>query len=119
MFLGAAIDPSKHSPLHHLFRPGSLMDKNNHRKPSSNTIRGLTTPFPLPPANLTTAVTTHTVSNSPENSTFPISRTGSQESVRTSVTFSRPSECPCLRCNNSMYEMKRAGGSRRHLLLLK
>ncbi|OJA07659.1 hypothetical protein AZE42_12475 [Rhizopogon vesiculosus] len=34
----------------------------------------------------------HAVSNSPENSTFPISRTVSQESVRTSVTFSRPSE---------------------------
>lgn len=69
----------------------SLLDKSNRRRPS-NTIRGLTTPFPLPSANPTTAVTTHTVSNSPENSTFPLSRTDSQESARTSVTFSRPSE---------------------------
>ncbi|OAX34499.1 hypothetical protein K503DRAFT_859165 [Rhizopogon vinicolor AM-OR11-026] len=70
----------------------SLLHKGNRRKPSTNTIRGLTTPFPLPSANPTTAVTTHTVSNSPESSTFPVSRTYSQESVRTSVTFSRPSE---------------------------
>lgn len=70
----------------------SLLDKSTRRKPSTATIRGLTTPFPLPSANPTTAVTTHTVSNSPENSTFPISRTDSQESARTSVTFSRPSE---------------------------
>jgi len=70
----------------------SLHDKNTRRKSSTATIRGLTTPFPMPLANPTTAVTTHTVSNSPENSTFPISRTDSQESARTSVTFSRPSE---------------------------
>jgi hypothetical protein len=68
-----------------------LLDKSNHRKPSATstaTIRGL----PLPCANPTTAVTTHTVSNSPENSTFPLSRVDSQDSVRSSVTFSRPSE---------------------------
>ncbi|OJA13631.1 hypothetical protein AZE42_12902 [Rhizopogon vesiculosus] len=34
----------------------------------------------------------HTVFNSPENLAFPVSRTDSQESVRTSVTFSRSSE---------------------------
>ncbi|KAG1780693.1 hypothetical protein EV702DRAFT_1194166 [Suillus placidus] len=69
----------------------SLLDKSNRRKPSTTstaTIRGL----PLPCANPTTAVTTHTVSNSPENSTFPLSRVDSQDSVRSSVTFSRPSE---------------------------
>lgn len=69
----------------------SLLDKSNHRKPSTTstaTIRGLPVPF----ANPTTAVTTHTVSNSPENSTFPLSRVDSQDSVRSSVTFSRPSE---------------------------
>lgn len=69
----------------------NLLDKSNHRKPSATstaTIRGL----PLPSANPTTAVTTHTVSNSPENSTFPLSRVDSQDSVRSSVTFSRPSE---------------------------
>ncbi|KAG1860159.1 hypothetical protein DFJ58DRAFT_779683 [Suillus subalutaceus] len=69
----------------------SLLDKSNHRKPSATstaTIRGL----PLPFANTTTAVTTHTVSNSPENSTFPLSRVDSKDSVRSSVTFSRPSE---------------------------
>ncbi|KAG1818721.1 uncharacterized protein BJ212DRAFT_106327 [Suillus subaureus] len=69
----------------------SLLDKSNHRKPSATstaTIRGL----PLPFANPTTAVTTHTVSNSPENSTFPLTRADSKDSVRSSVTFSRPSE---------------------------
>ncbi|KAG2038154.1 hypothetical protein BDR03DRAFT_955301 [Suillus americanus] len=69
----------------------SLLEKSNHRKPSTTstaTIRGL----PLPFANPTTAVTTHTVSNSPENSTFPLSRVDSKDSVRSSVTFSRPSE---------------------------
>ena len=71
---------------------GSLLDKTTRRKASATTIRGLSTPFPLPSANPTTAVTTHTVSNSPESSTFPISRTDSQGSARTSVTFSRPSE---------------------------
>lgn len=68
-----------------------LLDKSNHRKPSATstaTIRGL----PLPCANPTTAVTTHTVSNSPETSIFPLSRVDSQDSVRSSVTFSRPSE---------------------------
>ncbi|KAG0704451.1 hypothetical protein DFH29DRAFT_873681 [Suillus ampliporus] len=73
----------------------SLLDKSNRRKPSATstaTIRGPTTPFPLPSSNPTTAVTTHTVSNSPETSTFPLSRVDSQDSVRSSVTFSRPSE---------------------------
>ncbi|KAG2146263.1 hypothetical protein DEU56DRAFT_787211 [Suillus clintonianus] len=73
----------------------SLLEKSNRRKPSATstaTIRGPTAPFPLPSANPTTAVTTHTVSNSPENSTFPLSRVDSQDSVRSSVTFSRPSE---------------------------
>ncbi|OAX31139.1 hypothetical protein K503DRAFT_788030 [Rhizopogon vinicolor AM-OR11-026] len=45
----------------------SLLDKGNRRKPSANTIRGVMTPFPLPSANPTTAVTTHTVSNSDTN----------------------------------------------------
>ncbi|KAG1728531.1 uncharacterized protein EDB91DRAFT_1060520 [Suillus paluster] len=70
-------------------------DKNNRRKPSATstaTIRGPTTPFPLPSSNPTTAVTTHTVSNSPESSTFPLSRVDSQDSIRSTVTFSRPSE---------------------------
>lgn len=69
----------------------NLLDKSSRRKPSTTstaTIRGL----PLPCANPTTAVTTHTVSNSPENSAFPLSRVDSQDSVRSSVTFSRPSE---------------------------
>ncbi|KAG2138599.1 uncharacterized protein EDB93DRAFT_1253304 [Suillus bovinus] len=67
------------------------LDKSNYRKSSTTsaaTIRGM----PLPLANPTTAVTTHTVSNSPENSTFPLSRVDSKDSVRSSVTFSRPSE---------------------------
>ncbi|KAG2046586.1 hypothetical protein BDR06DRAFT_964945 [Suillus hirtellus] len=67
------------------------LDKSNNRKPSTTsaaTIRGI----PLPSANPTTAVTAHTVSNSPENSTFPLSRVDSKDSVRSSVTFSRPSE---------------------------
>ncbi|OAX32785.1 hypothetical protein K503DRAFT_804938 [Rhizopogon vinicolor AM-OR11-026] len=70
----------------------SLLDKGDRRKPSANTIRGLTTHFPLPSANPTSAVTTHTVSNSPEKLDFP---------------------------DISIYEIKREGRSPRHLLLLK
>ena len=41
--------------------------------------------------NATTALTPHTVSNSPERMAFPLQRTESDRSAQTNVTFSRPS----------------------------
>ncbi|KAH7885464.1 hypothetical protein F5I97DRAFT_1393379 [Phlebopus sp. FC_14] len=74
--------------------PNSTLDKSNRRKvslASITTVRAANAPFPLSTSNPTTAVTPHTVS-SPETSTLPLTRTESRDSVRSSVTFSRPSE---------------------------
>ncbi|KAH7924532.1 hypothetical protein BV22DRAFT_1129760 [Leucogyrophana mollusca] len=82
-------------PSESLLRRASstLLDKGNRRKvsiASISTVRAQNAPFPLSTPNPTTAVTAHTVTNSPQTSTFPLLRTDSGESARTSVTFSRP-----------------------------
>ncbi|KAG9316033.1 hypothetical protein JVU11DRAFT_3695 [Chiua virens] len=55
------------------------------------TARNRNPPFALSIPNPTTAISIHTASASPEASAFPLQRTGSQDSIRSSVTFSRPS----------------------------
>ncbi|KIJ17565.1 hypothetical protein PAXINDRAFT_167568 [Paxillus involutus ATCC 200175] len=72
----------------------SLLDKGTRRKvslASITTVRAPNAPFSLSTPNPTTAVTAHTVSTSPETSMLPLVRTDSGDSVRSSVTFSRPS----------------------------
>ena len=68
--------------------PGS---RRNVSLASITTVRNPNPPFALSTPNPTTAISTHTVSASPEASTFPMERTNSRDSVRSSVTFSRPS----------------------------
>ncbi|KAH7904956.1 hypothetical protein BJ138DRAFT_1018373 [Hygrophoropsis aurantiaca] len=71
----------------------SLLDKVSRRTvsiASISTVRAQNAPFPLSTPNPTTAVTPHTVTNSPQMSAFPLLRTDSGESARTNVTFSRP-----------------------------
>ncbi|KAG8214349.1 hypothetical protein J3R82DRAFT_9318 [Butyriboletus roseoflavus] len=78
-----------------LQRSNTMVDKGSRRNVSSAsivTVRNPNTPFALSTPNPTTAVSTHTASASPQVSTFPIERTDSRDSVRSSVTFSRPSE---------------------------
>ncbi|KIJ60207.1 hypothetical protein HYDPIDRAFT_117468 [Hydnomerulius pinastri MD-312] len=78
-----------------LRKSSSLLEKGNRRKVSMasiTTVRAANAPFPLSTPNPTTAITAHTVSASPETSTFPLARTDSHDSIRSSVTFSRPSE---------------------------
>lgn len=65
--------------------------RRNASLASITTIRTPNPPFALSTPNPTTAISTHTVSASPEVSTFSIERTDSRDSVRSSVTFSRPS----------------------------
>ncbi|EIW81229.1 hypothetical protein CONPUDRAFT_137278 [Coniophora puteana RWD-64-598 SS2] len=76
----------------------SIIAKIDHEKPSRrktsvasvSTIRANTPTFPLSTNNPTTAVTPHTVSNSPEAQPFPLAHDDSPESTRSHVTFSRP-----------------------------
>ncbi|EGN98596.1 hypothetical protein SERLA73DRAFT_161294 [Serpula lacrymans var. lacrymans S7.3] len=74
----------------------TVADRNNRRKVSTasiSTVRGTNSAFfPLTSTNPTTAITAHTVSNSPEESHPPLLRNESHGSIRSSVTFSRPSE---------------------------
>ncbi|KAF9222950.1 hypothetical protein BS17DRAFT_782867 [Gyrodon lividus] len=77
-----------------LQKSNTLLDKGSRRKvslASITTVRAPNAPFSLSTPNPTTAVTAHTVSTSPEISTFPLARTDSGDSVHSSVTFSRPS----------------------------
>ncbi|KIK90898.1 hypothetical protein PAXRUDRAFT_150873 [Paxillus rubicundulus Ve08.2h10] len=72
----------------------SLLDNSTRRKvslASITTVRAPNAPFSLSTPNPTTAVTAHTVSTSAETSMLPLARTDSGDSVRSSVTFSRPS----------------------------
>ena len=74
--------------------PSATADKNSRRNVSMTsvtTVRNPNPPFALSTPNPTTAISTHTASASPEVSTFPMERTVSRDSVRSSVTFSRPS----------------------------
>lgn len=76
----------------------STTEKTNRRKISTSsivTVRAEPSTFVpvIKPSNPTTAVTTHTVSASPDNdrTPFPLQRTDSGSSARTNgVTFSRP-----------------------------
>lgn len=77
-----------------LQRSNTTVDKGSRRNfslASITTVRNPNPPFALSTPNPTTAVSIHTASASPEISTFPIERTDSRDSVRSSVTFSRPS----------------------------
>ena len=77
-----------------LQRSNTTVDKGSRRHVSSAsiaTVRNPNPPFALSTPNPTTAVSTHTASASPETSTFLIERSDSRDSVRSSVTFSRPS----------------------------
>lgn len=65
--------------------------RRNASLASVTTVRNPNPPFALSTPNPTTAISTHTVSASPKSSTFPMERTDSRDSVRSSVTFSRPS----------------------------
>lgn len=67
----------------------STRDRDGRR----STMRGTERPiFPAitSPANATTAVTPHTVSNTPSDAVFPLSKSNSGQSTRSQVTFSRP-----------------------------
>ncbi|KAF8895561.1 hypothetical protein BD779DRAFT_1466949 [Infundibulicybe gibba] len=67
-------------------------DRNKISVGSVTTVRGSIPPFPtISTPNATTALTTHTVSNSPVVSASSLSRTDSDKSARSMVTFSRPS----------------------------
>ncbi|KAG7445621.1 uncharacterized protein BT62DRAFT_932779 [Guyanagaster necrorhizus] len=70
-------------------RNGDQQNQTLSRRKNLNTIFSVRSP------NTTTALTTHTVSNSPDRGGFPgvspSQRTDSNKSNRTSVTFSRPS----------------------------
>lgn len=77
-----------------LQRSNTTVDKGTRRNvslTSITTVRTPNAPFALSSPNPTTAITTHTASASPETSAFLMERTDSRDSVRSSVTFSRPS----------------------------
>jgi hypothetical protein len=77
-----------------LQRSNTTVDKGSRRHvslASIATIRNPNPPFALSTPNPTTAISTHTASASPEITTFPMERSDSRDSVRSSVTFSRPS----------------------------
>ncbi|TFK34749.1 hypothetical protein BDQ12DRAFT_669141 [Crucibulum laeve] len=78
-------------------KTSSLRERGTHdrRKASAtsiSTVRG-SSAFPVltTPVNATTAITAHTVSNSPQQTAFPLLRSDSSKSTRSQVTFSRPS----------------------------
>ncbi|KAG6376854.1 hypothetical protein JVT61DRAFT_880 [Boletus reticuloceps] len=99
-----------------LQRSNTTFDKSNRRNfslSSITTVRNPNPPFALSTPNPTTAVSIHTASASPETSTFPIERTGSRDSVRSSVTFSRPSgvSVSTLQHQQSRDEARRRAGT--------
>ncbi|KDR83053.1 hypothetical protein GALMADRAFT_221034 [Galerina marginata CBS 339.88] len=75
---------------------GSSRDRDRERdRRRTGTLRGTITERPsfpsLMPSGATTAVTPHTVSNTPQRTAFPsMQRTDSDKSARAQVTFSRP-----------------------------
>jgi hypothetical protein len=70
----------------------SLHDRRKASNTSIVTVRPSPMSFPaLTLPNPTTAVTPHTVSNSPDNAAFPLFRSNSASSSRSGVTFSKPS----------------------------
>ncbi|KII90711.1 hypothetical protein PLICRDRAFT_542275 [Plicaturopsis crispa FD-325 SS-3] len=88
----------------------SASDRTNRRKISTNsvvTVRANPT-FPvISTPNATTALTPHTVSNSPEKTSFPLVRTDSAGSTRVNnVTFSRPSTVSVSALNGLQYRDK-------------
>ncbi|KAF8125796.1 hypothetical protein EV363DRAFT_1350161 [Boletus edulis] len=99
-----------------LQRSNTTFDKSNRRNVSLSsitTVRNPNPPFALSTPNPTTAVSIHTASASPETSTFLIERTGSRDSVRSSVTFSRPSgvSVSTLQHQQSRDEARRRAGT--------
>lgn len=98
-----------------LQRSNTTVDKGTRRNvslTSITTVRNPNPPFALSTPNPTTAISTHTVSASPETSTFPMERTGSRDSVHSSVTFSRPSgvSVSTLQHQQSRDEARRRAG---------
>ena len=79
------------------YQNNSQNDKNNYDRRklsniSTSTVRPSAVGFPaLTHPNPTTAVTPHTVSNSPESAAFPLLRSNSGASSRSYITFSKPS----------------------------
>lgn len=99
-----------------LQRSSTTVDKGSRRNVSSTsvtTVRNPNPPFSLSTPNPTTAISTHTASASPETSTFPMERTDSGDSVRSSVIFSRPSEVSisALQQQQSRDEARRRAGT--------
>ncbi|KAF8443218.1 hypothetical protein L210DRAFT_3535129 [Boletus edulis BED1] len=99
-----------------LQRSNTTFDKSNRRNVSLSsitTVRNPNPPFALSTPNPTTAVSIHTASASPETSTFLIERSGSRDSVRSSVTFSRPSgvSVSTLQHQQSRDEARRRAGT--------
>ncbi|KAG9311202.1 hypothetical protein JVU11DRAFT_8277 [Chiua virens] len=80
-----------------LQRSNTTVDKGSRRNVSLSSLTSIATlrnpnpPFALSTPNPTTAISIHTASASPELSAFPMQRTDSRDSIRSSVTFSRPS----------------------------
>lgn len=98
-----------------LQRSNTTVDRGTRRNvslASITTVRNPNPPFALSTPNPTTAISTHTVSASPETSTFPMERTGSRDSVHSSVTFSRPSgvSVSTLQHQQSRDEARRRAG---------
>lgn len=92
-------------------------DSSSHvrdREKRRGTIRGNERPvFPLTsPANPTTVLTPHTVSNS-ERSLNPLQRTESTKSGRSQVTFSRPT---AVSVEKSLSELQQADGLRQRTI---
>ncbi|KAK0462051.1 uncharacterized protein EV420DRAFT_1746320 [Desarmillaria tabescens] len=78
--------------------PSEKRPQDHNRDQQNQTLsrrKNLNSIFSVRSPNTTTALTTHTVSNSPDRVSFPsaspLQRTDSNKSNRTSVTFSRPS----------------------------
>ena len=70
----------------------NVYDRRKLSNISMSTIRPSPVGFPaLTHPNPTTAVTPHTVSNSPESAAFPLLRSNSGTSSRSYITFSKPS----------------------------
>ena len=99
-----------------LQRSKTTVEKGSRRNvslASITTVRAPTAPFALSTPNPTTAISTHTASASPEVTTFSSERTESHDSVRSSVTFSRPSgaSVPTLQQQRSRDEARRRVGT--------
>ncbi|KAF8157941.1 hypothetical protein B0H34DRAFT_797374 [Crassisporium funariophilum] len=84
--------PSESKGRHRAASTNTTAPLPSRERERKTTIRGVGPSFPsiTTPISSTTALTPHTVSNTPDRTVFPLLRTDSGKSNRSQVTFSRP-----------------------------